>query len=239
MAEQEGTGLLMYCIGAEASALPGSGSGLQGVELRRVVYGGLAAVVSPIMDRARVETPPTVDLLEYERVVHSQHAVADVVPMRFGSVLSDEVEVRAHLEARREAYLHTLERIAGCVELGIRALVSLSGPLETAEEIATPMIRSGADYLKARQRRYSADHRLRDQCTALEQALLAKVAPLCREHRMEFSPSRSGAPALCSLYFLVPREEVSAFRDALTPVANDTSAKLAVSGPWPPFNFVA
>jgi len=72
----------------------------------------------------------------------------------------------------------------------------------------------------------------------LEQTLLSKLAPLCREHRAELSPVRSGEPALLSLYFLVPRDELPAFRAALSLISEAGLATLALSGPWPPFNFV-
>jgi hypothetical protein len=231
--------LLLYCIADAASALPGDGSGVRGGGLLRIEHGGLAAVVSPLA--ARVVAPTKEELLDYERVIRSRHAVADVLPMRFGSVLPDEAAVREHLDAQRTVYQRALSRIAGCVEMGVRALVSTPPPSAEPAERAKPEIRSrpGIDYLKERQRRHAAELQLRDRCTALEQALLSKVAPWCREHRSELSPPRSGAPMLCSLYFLVPRDRVSAFRAALSPLPVGGHAEISLSGPWPPFNFMS
>ena len=230
--------LLLYCIADAASTWPGDGRGVRGGGLLRIVHGGLAAVVSPLAEPTWVVAPAKAELLEYERVIRSCHAVADVLPMRFGGVLSDEAAVRAHLDEQRAAYLGALTRLAGCVELGVRALLS-PPPSSTTPGEAMPTIRSGADYLQARRQRYSAETRLREQSVALEQALLAKVAPLCREHRMELSPPRSGEPTLCSLYFLVPREQVTAFRSELPPIPGMKQTDISLSGPWPPFNFVA
>jgi hypothetical protein len=232
-----GTGLLLYCIAESSSAVPGGGNGVQGGELRRMDYGELAAVVSPIAEPPRMAAPSTAELLDYERVIRSQHAIADVVPMRFGSMLADEAAVRAHLEDQRAVYLRALKRVAGCVELGVRMWVSGPGRPVAPEEPPKQEPRSGADYLKALQRRYSAESRLRDHCAALEQALVAKVGPLCREHRMELSSPRPGEPVLCSVYFLVPRDKVSVFRTAL-PVDSGHDTPTTLSGPWPPFNFV-
>ena len=234
-----GAGLLLYGIGDTSSAWPSDERGVQGGGLRRIAHGGLTALVSPLVERARVATPVRVDLLDYERVIRAWHAVADVLPMRFGSVLSDEAEVRAHLDEQRAPYLRVLTRISGCVEMGVRALVSAPPPAPEPEEAVKPEVRSGADYLRARRHRHAVENRLRDRCTVLEQTLLSKVGPLCREHQVEFSPSRSGGPALYSLYFLVPRGQVSAFRAALSPMPVTGLAELTLSGPWPPFNFVA
>jgi hypothetical protein len=195
-------------------------------------------VVSPIADSARVEAPAKAELLKYARVIRSQHAVADVVPMRFGSVLSGEAAVRAHLDAQRDTYVRALTRVTGCVELGVRVLLSVPRPPTVPDMAVKPMGRSGAAYLEARRRHYSAESRLRERCEALEQSLLSKVAPLCREHRAEFPAPRPGEPALCSLYFLVPREQVPAFRTAVSSIPVENT-DIALSGPWPPFNFVA
>jgi hypothetical protein len=244
VAEQESslrsrrTGLLIYCVGGASSAVPAGVRGVHGAQIQCIAQGELAALVSPVAELSRVETPEAVELVAYERVIRSQHAVADVVPMRFGSVLPDDAAVRAHLDEQRAAYLRSLARVAGCVEMGVRALVSVMYPPAAPEPAANPPARSGVDYLKARQLRYSAESQLRDQCTALEQSLLSKVAPLCREHRVEIAPLRSGVPTLCSVYFLVPREQVPAFRAALAPVTDGDPARATLSGPWPPFNFV-
>ena len=48
----------------------------------------------------------------------------------------------------------------------------------------------------------------------------------------------SGEPVLCSVYFLVPRDQVPAFRAALSPMSDGDPSRMTLSGPWPPFNFV-
>jgi len=231
-------GLLLYCIAEASSPLPEEGHGVHSGALRRLAHGGLVAVVSSIAEPERLASATTAELLDYERVIRSHHAVADVVPMRFGSMLADEAAVRAHLEEQQAVYLRSLKRVAGCVELGVRLLVSGPGSPATPEEPPKQETRSGAGYLKALQRRYSGENQLRERCAALEQALLSKVAPLCREHRRELSPPRPGEPVLCSLYFLVPRGQVSLFHAALSVDAASESTPTSVSGPWPPFNFV-
>jgi hypothetical protein len=231
-------GLVLYCIGSSSSALPGDVRGAQESGLLFIAQGELAAVVSPGAESRRGEAPTAAELLAYERVIHSQHAVADVVPMRFGSVLSDEAAVRAHLDAQRATYLRVLARVSGCVEMGVRVLVPPSAPPAAREVAVKPAGRSGTAYLKALRQRHSAENQQRNQCEALEQELLSRVAPLCREHRVELSPLRLGEPALCSLYFLVPRGEVPVFRASVSTFAQGRTVEVSLSGPWPPFNFV-
>lgn len=229
---------LLYCIAGASASLPAEGLGVYGGALRRVTHAGLVAVVSSVEHSSRLASPVTEELLEYERVIRSHHAVADVVPMRFGSTLADEAAVRQHLEAQRASYLRTLERVAGCVELGVRMRVSAPASPAAPEPPPKPEARTGARYLQSLQRRHSAENHLRDRCAALEQAVFAKVSALCREHRVELSPVRPGEPVLCSLYFLVPRSQVPLFHAALAADTASESTPTAVSGPWPPFNFV-
>ena len=42
-----------------------------------------------------------------------------------------------------------------------------------------------------------------------------------------------------SLYFLVKRGAVESFRQAFRRIERAESARLLLSGPWPPYNFVA
>jgi hypothetical protein len=41
------------------------------------------------------------------------------------------------------------------------------------------------------------------------------------------------------LFFLVPRPAVDSFRLAFRQLTKSESARLLLSGPWPPYNFVA
>ena len=55
----------------------------------------------------------------------------------------------------------------------------------------------------------------------------------CREDRSSAADGR-----LLSLFFLVRRENVERFREAFGQLQQETSAKMLLTGPWPPYNFV-
>lgn len=223
--------LLLHCIG-HAAALAALGEG----DLRCVAEGDLAALAAPVALRQRVASPQQAELLDYQRRIQRVHAAADVLPMRFGSVLGDEDAVRAHLRERQRDYLVALERVAGCAEMGLRAFVhAASPPPEDANARALP-VRSGTAYLKARQRRHAWESELVEACAALERSTLAVAAAHCREHRAE-APRTRAAGARVSLYFLVPRARVPALRDALAPLVASAPGR-ALTGPWAPYSFV-
>jgi hypothetical protein len=47
-----------------------------------------------------------------------------------------------------------------------------------------------------------------------------------------------GQPTV-SLYFLVRQADLLLFRQSCAELLNSSSAKLLLSGPWPPYNFVS
>jgi hypothetical protein len=225
------SGLLLHCIG-HARALPLADEG----DLRRVRWGELAAMAAPITDRRSMVAPEAPELLRYGRRIQRIHASADVLPMRFGSVLADEDAVRAHLRERREEYFAALDRIAGCVEMSVRALVRADGPPPGGPDAKAMPIRSGTDYLKARQRRHAWEEELQERCAALERAVVAAALPHCREHRAEGPQTRPDG-ARVSIHFLVPKGRVPALREAMEPLLS-LDACHSLTGPWPCYNFV-
>jgi hypothetical protein len=50
-------------------------------------------------------------------------------------------------------------------------------------------------------------------------------------------PGESNA-ILVSLYFLVPKTVLGRFRRAFGELASNESARVMLTGPWPPYNFV-
>jgi hypothetical protein len=78
--------------------------------LTAFVKRGVAAAPAPELDA----------LLEHDRVVHSLMDRGPVVPMRFGTVVGDESEIRALLLERRKELTELLAHVRGRVEFGVR-----------------------------------------------------------------------------------------------------------------------
>ncbi len=223
--------LLLHCIG-HAAALASAPEG----ELCCIVEGELAVLAAPLEGRQSLVAPKDADLLQYQRRIQRLHAAADVLPMRFGSLLENPDAVRAHLRERHRDYLGALARVAGCAELGLRALVRApSPPPEVPDAKALPRC-EGTEYLKARGRRHAWERALVVSCAALERSLLAIAAPHYKEHRAE-APRLRPEGALVSLHFLAPRAGVPALREALSPLV-PSEAGGSLTGPWAPYNFV-
>ena len=94
------------------------GSGMSGEALRVVTCGSLLAVVGD------VSAPPAVTstaLREHDRTIRRMTAIADaVLPMRFGSMVGEELELARRLEPAAAALEAALDRVAGREQMTVR-----------------------------------------------------------------------------------------------------------------------
>jgi hypothetical protein len=241
---------LFYCVcrhpGPEVAApLRGVGGG----PVYRIAHRRLSAAVSRIAPADLVPDLPRIRA--YERVVSSHHRQGTIIPMRYGCVLEREAQVMALLDEHTCQYEALLQELEGCVELGLRVLLPAASlgavvrgdPVE-AREIASPPPspteapppeRLGLAYLTARKAHYAHQDRWTEEYHRAADRCLAQFADL-------FVKSKTEAPSarlpLLSLYFLVPRTGIEAFRRAFRRLSAAEPARLLLSGPWPPYNFV-
>ncbi len=90
-------------------------------------------------------------------------------------------------------------------------------------------------YLTARKAHYAhQDHWTTEYRQAADrcQAQFAGLSVKCK------TEAPSARLPLLSLYFLLPRPAVESFRQAFRQLTETESARLLLSGPWPPYNFV-
>jgi hypothetical protein len=199
---------------------------------------GLAAVVGRVpLDEfgadvidARLRDPAWL-----EARVRAHHDVLDsvlqrthVVPLRFGAVFETEEHVRRMLRERNELP-DALERVRGCVELGVKAFPRAE-PQET-----TPAPTSGAAYLRAKQRERADAARRHDELCAAADDIYARLAEQARDARV--SRPAPGSDAVLNSAYLVPRDDEASFRAAAAALLSP-SLRVEVTGPWPPYNFV-
>jgi Gas vesicle synthesis protein GvpL/GvpF len=177
-------------------------------------------------------TPQLGDLLAYAKAVQALNRDETVVPMRYGCFFRDAAEVRAWMRKSAAQLRALLRRLDGCVEMGVRALLPETGPPATAaRSAAAAAARPGAAYLSARR----VELALAQHCDRVAQAVRESLCGRFCECVTEVGP-RGRGPTV-SLYFLVERSRLAAFREAFTGIAA-AEAALMLSGPWPPYNFV-
>jgi hypothetical protein len=240
---------LFYCVRRQpGSEISGSLLGVGGRPVYHVAHRGLSVALSQI---GRADLAPDIPRVRaYERVVLSYHRRGAVVPMRYGCVLEQESQAIQLLEEHAPQYEALLQELDGCVEMGLRVLLP-SGPWAAvlpggpagSREVSGPgppdpgaaADRLGLAYLTARQAHYASQDRwtkeyrqAADRCREQFAGLYVKCATEAPSPRLP----------LLSLYFLVPRPGVASFRQAFRQLTESESARLLLSGPWPPYNFV-
>jgi hypothetical protein len=220
--------------------------GVEGAPVFLVAEGGLAAACSVAPDGCATPTVPRATA--YAWVVGALHAVTAVLPFRYGNFLDSSERVLNLLRVHRAEFLQSLEEVEGCDEMGLRILLENRPHLACAQPacaapglpaIALAAGGTGREFLEGRRAHYAAeecDEALAAHAAAEARGALEGLAVKCRAQR-------SGAPAsplgrVLSLFFLVRRENVERFREAFGQLRQETSAKMLLTGPWPPYNFV-
>jgi hypothetical protein len=180
----------------------------------------------------------------HERVVEILMNDFNLVPARFGTVLSDGAALADVLRCDAERLSAGLDHVRGCVELGLRVVwrpadAPADRPVSGSSAdnaIHEPADGSGRAYMLARLAR---ERRSREAHHAAEQ-LAAEVhddlAALARDstRRVIVEP----VPQLAASY-LVPRERADIFNARVRQLAADNpQLRLLCTGPWPPYHFV-
>ena len=121
---------LVYCV---LRSLKTHGpKDLVGVDDQPVFFisdNGLSAAASEV--NASRLTSHISRLLAYGKVIESLHhdpAVLGVIPMRYGCVVDERSQIMTFVEQHRKQYMAVLKELEGCVEMGIRVLISDFGP---------------------------------------------------------------------------------------------------------------
>jgi hypothetical protein len=199
---------------------PPRGRGLRGARLRTVKSDALAAVYS----RHRTPCPrPSRELvLAHERIVEAVMKRGAVLPLRFGTELTDEEGLTAVLNERRGEFVRALERVRGRVELGLRVLSLADSERDSSDES------NGRAYLLAR----AAEHHRAERVAREVHEPLATIA------EESVVRPRPLPPTVFAAAYLLESDRVEEFRSRAAELgAHQDRVHSVVTGPWPPYNF--
>ena len=190
---------------------------------------GLSAAVSRISDSDLSPDIPRV--LAYESVIESIHRRGAVIPLRYGAVFEQELQIAELLEERSQHYAGLLRELEGRVEMGVRVF-------STNAERGQPFrSRSGVAYLAAKRKHYAQADGI-----GVEQERISREIHRLLAGHFARSKTESGFLAgnpLLSLHFLVPKNSIAPFRRVFQRMSQFPAARVLSSGPWPPYNFVS
>jgi gas vesicle protein GvpL/GvpF len=143
-----------------------------------------------------------------------------VLPAQFSRPFAGDEDLVSAVAAKAPELGRRLQRVRGCVELGLRVVA----PAPRAE----PAVGSGAEYMRAR---LDEEHRRSRLVAELDE-------PLAR-----LSQETAGGAVAGNVFeraYLVRAEDVSAFLDTVRELqAAHPELSVACTGPWPPYSFGA
>jgi hypothetical protein len=228
--------MYLYAITDQPEVPVPAGPGLEGASPLSLAYRDITAVVSPL---TTVEVPPTEDnLWRHEAVVEALMADRAVLPVRFGTVLSNEAAVQDVLAAHYADFVASLDRVRGRVELGLRVLWDDNAPPPQP----SPTCGGGSErgcgraYLMARLEEEHQARAWRERAEALAEELHASLAQLAAESTQQ---ALTTPRLLLTAAYLVERDRVTVFRQEVEALSTAYPAmRFLCTGPWPPYSFV-
>jgi Gas vesicle synthesis protein GvpL/GvpF len=217
-------------------------------QLRVVALGELAAVAEPVdvsqyegerleqnlNDRQWLENA----VRHHEKVIEDLLARTAVVPMRFGSIFSDEDGLRSMLEENMTAFASLLQRVRGRTEWGVRILANadaLVRQLAPSAKTAT----SGGDYLRNRRAELEAADQVTTVAGRIADDIHAQLTTAADEAAV-LQPRQPSPQLLLSAAYLVSTADHERFLTCLRELQDaHAGVELDLSGPWPAYSFTS
>lgn len=229
-----GEALLAYCIlrGAGLRTPDSLPSGVDGKPVAIVARNGLGVVTSRVaVARVNGGVAP---IMTFQNVVESFHRGQTVIPIRYPSCFSEEPRLLRFLDERANQFEALLSGLDGCSEMGIRALISAS--TECRRPGFTTATGPGRAYLAERRAEWLQEEVLLIEQQAVIKKICGALDGLFLQSRTEHRLRHEAH--FVSVYFLVPNQCLQSFARVFEETISTWDAKVLLTGPWAPYNFV-
>jgi Gas vesicle synthesis protein GvpL/GvpF len=258
--EPAGDGLWAYCITRAGD--PSAITGVHGSRVERIESDGLAVLVSRVPlaefgEDALRRNLNDLDWLErvardHEQVLDTALAGATIVPLRICTIFTDEEGAAGMLSERRSSLDTALDVLDGREEWGVKLTVDRAALEAAARERAPDDLDEqlegqspgGAYMLRRRQER-----QLREAADRLAGGLAEDVHARLQDWATDAvvnppqNPELSGheGDMLLNAAYLVEAAKVERLHELVEELRErhkELGARIELTGPWPPYNFV-
>lgn len=209
-------------------------AGVEGAAVSLVTQDALAVAASRVPNAG--PAPDAAQTTAYANVIAALSVDRTVLPVRYGCFFPSTTQVREFLHARRAEFASLLDEFDGCVEMGVRVLLPGAGPSAEKRPSRTFESGSGLQYLTGRGVAYARRDAARDVSAATAAAIRRVFNRVTVQSRAV--PAVTGENLLLSMYFLILRKHIEAFRGGFRRLQTQNSYRLLLSGPWAPYSFV-
>lgn len=190
--------------------------------------------------------PDVARLLAYSKVVEWYHRERAVIPMRYGCILDTLPDIRRLLEDHQREYLRLLGELDGHAEMSAQVALDEPRPFTSLRTnlAAQPLARfaghhhnrPGIAYLAERSNYYACREDFDKRCEEIRRSICESAEGTFTRCAAEYS--ERGGKGVLALHFLVSWREVDRFKRALRALTAHCGSAVALTGPWPPYNFV-
>jgi Gas vesicle synthesis protein GvpL/GvpF len=242
--------LWAYGVVAAGAIVPADMAGVAGGMVAPVAAGGLAALTSAV-PRADFDVEPLRKHLnelswlgrvarEHEAVLEHALGSTTVVPLRLCTIFEDVVGVERMIERERDALMDALGRLEGRQEWGVKLLLDRDRLASATDD---DQAEGGLAYLARRRSQLAAREEARglaaqlvDQVDGALRVVAVDAVRLPAQNR-ELS-HHEGEMVLNAAYLVGDPDELRACVDLLQKRYAAQGARIDLTGPWPPYNFV-
>jgi hypothetical protein len=236
--------IYLYAIIDRPGGVLPSLAGLENAPLSEIVYQDIAGVYTSFTSNKESTTLAANEenLWKHEVVLEALMPGHSVLPLRFGSAFAGDSVLLALLQDKYASFSANLRRVQGCVELSLRMnwqneTNQLSVICIAAQTRGQAPAVSGKDYMQALLKARQQEQALHQQIETQTSELLHNLDRLAAEntHVVSLTPY----PSLKAAYLLA-QPKVPLFRQEVGNLAAlHPDLHFALTGPWPPYNFVA
>ena len=181
--------------------------------------------------------------MAHEAVVEDAARSGPVVPMKLFTLFSSDERAVAHIVRTRKKLARLFELVAGREEWGVRVSLDERVAARRRAEGARPgKTASGTGFLLRKKAEKDAVRLAIEEALSEGERIFGELAGSAVDARRRTPvQSNTAIRVVLDAAFLVPEKQARAFRKAVAAQAKSRGDgyDVALSGPWPPYNFVS
>ncbi len=177
----------------------------------------------------------------HEAVVEAAARHGTIIPMKLFTLFTGDERAVAHVRGTRAALDPVLARVRRRQEWGLRVTLDEAAAPPRAAAGGRGAPTSGTGFLRQRQAAHRAVRERVERARDESERVFETLARHAADTRRATPVAGGGSRVLLDAAFLVDRARAVAFRGAVRRLAaalRRQGVTLALSGPWPPYNFV-
>jgi hypothetical protein len=253
---EQGTGLYVYGVVADApdGLTDGLASVVPDAGVRLLEGGGVQALVTdvPLSEYGEAALRENLNRMEWLQATAVAHETvleqilgrAELIPFRLCTVFAGEASLVAMLEGERRTFRHTLGRIRGATEWGVKAVAGMPVEAPAGAGDGASEGGEGASYFAARREERERATQVRQLLGNVADEAHARLSEAARAATLHRAQSKElggyeGRMVLNGSY-LVDDDHAHAFGEMVGELDaryREVGVRFELTGPWPPYNF--